>query len=101
MFFRHAGTKFMCRKCGVGLKLRPKLLNNHCVRNASRANKQALAQSDSLFELEVLSPEAECVPDHVAMVGDPGDALCVLSDVGVVDQPGAHDLDDSQASPYA
>ena len=90
----------MCRRCGVGLKLRPKMLYTNFVKNATRANRQALAQNDLLFESEVLSPEAESVPDHVAMVGDPGGALCVLRDVGVVDQPGAHGLDDSQASPY-
>ena len=98
MVFGFAYTKCFCRKCGVGLKFRPRLLGLSCKKDAERARFQALANPEFLFELEVLSPEAETsVEDATAVLVEVGS---VGGSVGqaVAHQRRSHDLDDSQAS---
>ena len=99
MVFGFAFTKFVCRKCGVGLKFKLRLLGLSCRKDAERARFQALTKPDLQFELEVLSPEAE------TSVGDAATVLDAVGSVGgcvgasVAHQRRSHDLDDSQASP--
>ena len=104
-----AFSKFLCRKCGVGLSFRPKLPSFPCRKNAGRAKLQALAQTGAHFELEVMSPATEShdvetlVCGTVVVLGVPsmveagGVGVCAGS--AVAPQPRSHALDDSQASP--
>ena len=78
-------------------------------KNASRANFQALVQTESHFELEVMSPVADC-QDGVTLVGGPGvqlglpggsvgGGLSLCAGVSEATQLRSHGLNDSQASP--